>query len=48
MINGSTYTVLSEKPDEAIIRINGEKLDIYSTDGHIAKPFDFLYFFKKI
>jgi uncharacterized protein (TIGR03067 family) len=33
MINGSTYTVLSEKPDEGIIRVKGRNLDIYSTDG---------------
>ncbi|TSJ40971.1 hypothetical protein FO440_14650 [Mucilaginibacter corticis] len=32
-IKGSTYSVLSQDYDEGIIRVNGDKLDIYNTDG---------------
>jgi uncharacterized protein (TIGR03067 family) len=33
ILQDSTYTMLAPNADEGIIKVNGEKLDIYGTDG---------------
>ena len=33
ILQDNTYTMIGAKTDEGIIKVTGEKLDIYSTDG---------------